>query len=78
MMSTPLWKRGARGDFNNAVYIQSFKNLMLDKCWTSRINTTPVKSPFIPLSQKGKYGEDPLFGKEGGESLPLRACPGMY
>ena len=31
MVNTPLWKRGARGDFNNVVHIRSFKNLMLDK-----------------------------------------------
>ena len=31
MVTTPLWKRGARGDFKQAVHIQSFKNLMLDK-----------------------------------------------
>jgi hypothetical protein len=31
MVNTPLWKRGARGDFTNAVQVQSFKNLMLDK-----------------------------------------------
>jgi hypothetical protein len=31
-VNPPLWKRGVRGYFKNAVQIQPFKNLILDRC----------------------------------------------